>query len=140
MGLELSELNMSSDSWDRYVNPDSQYHYDENDPHCNTHGSGFWHSEGGTLKQNYNNIRDSEVYSRNEEIFHNVVHFYFSRNGVIVLIISILLCLITSTFSPEGLFFWNVLLFIIVWGFYEITVRKEVRAEWDEIQDEINTF
>jgi hypothetical protein len=131
---------MSSDSWERYVNPDSQYRYDENIHWLNNHGNEGWHTNGGTLKQAYNNIRDSEVCTRNEEIFHNVIHFYCSRNGVIVLAISIVLCLITSTFSLEGLFFWNSLLFIIVWGFYEITVRKAVRAEWDEIQEEMNSL
>lgn len=131
---------MSSDSWERYVNPDSQYRYDEKGHRLNNHGNGVWHTKGETLKQNYNNIRDSEVYTRNEEIFHNVIRFYFSRNGVIVLAISIVLCLITSVFSLEGLFFWNILLFMIVWGFYEITVKKVVRAEWDEIQEEMNTL
>jgi hypothetical protein len=131
---------MSSDSWERYVNPDSQYRYDENVHQLNNHGDDVWNTEGETLKQNYNNIRDSEMRTRNEEIFHKVLHFYLSRHGVVVLVVSIGLCLITSTFSLEGLFFWNILFFMIVWGFFEITVRNAVRAEWDEIQEEMKTL
>jgi hypothetical protein len=131
---------MSPDRLERYVNPDSQYRYDETSFRFHDHGNGFWRSEGETLKQDYNKIRDSEMQTRNMEIFHKVLHFYLSRNGVIALLISIGLCLITSVFSFEGLFFWNILLFMIVWGFYEITVRKAVRADWDEIQEEMSTL
>jgi hypothetical protein len=131
---------MSPGFWEKYVNPDYRYRYDEKTQSFYHNRNGFWQSEGGTLKQNYNNIRDSEIQTRNREIFHNVIHFYFSRNGAIVLFISLVFCLLTSTFSIEGLFFWNILLLIIVWGFYELSVRKEVRAEWDEIQEEIETL
>lgn len=72
--------------------------------------NGFWQSEGGTIKQNYNNIRNSEILTRNREIFHNVIHFYCSRNGIVVLFISLVFCQVTSTFSIEGLFFWNALI------------------------------
>ena len=139
-GIKIVELNMSPDPLERYVNPDSQYRYDENTFRFHDQGNGLWHSEGGTLKQNYNNIRNLEIQIRNQEIFHNVTHFYFSGNGIIILFISLGFCLLTSTFSIEGLFFWNMVLLIIVWGFYEVTVRKKVRAEWDEIQEEIETI
>jgi hypothetical protein len=131
---------MSPDFWERYVNPDSRYRYDEKTHRFYHHHNEFGLSEGGTLKQDYNKIRDSEIQTRNLEIFRNVVQFYFSRNGLIVLAVSGVLCLVTSVFSLEGMFFWNVLLFIAVLGFYELTVRKEVRPEWEDIQEEIETL
>lgn len=131
---------MSPDSWEKQVNPDARYRYQEKIPGFTDHGNGFWHPEGETLRQNYNSIRDSEVRTRNEEILHRVFRFYFSGYGLIVIAISLVLALVTSVFSPEGLFFWNIVLFIIVWGFYEMAVRKEVRAEWDEVQDELDTI
>lgn len=131
---------MGPDFWERYVNPDSRYRYDEKTHRLNHQRNALWQSEGGTLKQNYNNIRDAEMQTRNMEIFHNVIHFYCSRNGIIVLFISLVFCLLTSTLSVEGLFFWNIILLIIVLGYYRMTVRKEVRAEWDDIQEEIETL
>jgi hypothetical protein len=79
---------MSPDSRENYVNPDAQYRYNENIPQFTDRGNGSWHPESETLKQNYNNIRDSEIRTRNEEIFQNVIHFYFSGKGVIVLVLS----------------------------------------------------
>jgi hypothetical protein len=131
---------MVPDFWERYVNPDSRYRYDEKTHRLNHHRNEVWLSEGGTLKQNYNKIRDSEIQTRNREIFSRVIHFYFSRNGLIVLFFSLFFCLVTSTLSIEGLFFWNIILLIIVLGYYGMTVRKEVRAEWDDIQEEIETI
>jgi hypothetical protein len=131
---------MSPDTWERYVNPDSRYEYDENTDRFHDHGNGFWHSEGGTIRQEYTSIRNSEIQTREKEIFHHVLHFYFSGKGVIVLVISMVLSLITSTFSVEGLFFWNFLLLMMVWIFYEMTIRKKVRADWEEIEEEIVTF
>jgi hypothetical protein len=100
-------------------NADSGYRYDENAQQFHDHGTDIWQTEGKTLHQDYDHIRTSEVQTRNQEIFDKFIHFYFSRNGVIVLVISILLSLITSTLSPEGLLFWNIVLALIVWGFYE---------------------
>lgn len=131
---------MGPDFWERYVNPDSRYRYDEKTHQLNHHRNDVWHSEGGSLKQNYNSIRDSELQIRNREIFSHVFHFYFSRNGIIVLFISLVLSLLTSTLSVEGLFFWNIILLIIVLGYYGLTERYEVRAEWDDIQEEIETI
>jgi hypothetical protein len=131
---------MSRDSWEKYLNSDSGYRYDENAQRLHDHGNDIWHTEGGSLHQDYNNTRASEVQTRNQEIFEKVIHFYFSRKGVSVLVISILLCLITSSLSPEGLFFWNIVLALMVWGFYEMTVRTKVRAEWNEIWEEIETI
>lgn len=134
------ELNMPPDFWEKYVNPDSRYRYDEKK-------HGFYHyrnellqSGQGTLKQNYNKIRDSEIETRTREIFHNVFQFYFSRNGVFVLVLSIVISLVTSVFTLEGLFFWNLLFFITVLGFYQLTVRNDVRAEWEDIQEEIDSI
>lgn len=131
---------MGPDFWERYVDPDSRYRYDEKTHQLNHHRNVVRQSEGGTLKQDYNKIRDSELQTRNTEIFSHVFHFYFSRNGIIVLFISCVFCLIASTLSLEGLFFWNIVLLIIVLGYYGMTVRKEVRAEWDEVQEEIETI
>jgi hypothetical protein len=133
-------LNMGPDFWERYVNPDSRYRYDEKTHRLYHNRNEFWLSEEGTLKQNYNKIRDSEIQTRNREIFHNVIHFYYSRNGIIVLFISLVFCLLSSTLTIEGLFFWNIILLMIVMGYYGLTVRKEVRAEWDDIQEEIDTI
>jgi hypothetical protein len=130
---------MGPDFWEKYVNPDSRYRYDEKTHQLNHHRNDVWQSEG-SLKQNYNNIRDSEIQTRNREIFSHVFHLYFSRNGIIVLFISLVFCLLTSTLSVEGLFFWNIILLIIVLGYYGMTVRKEVRAEWDDVQEEIETI
>jgi hypothetical protein len=131
---------MSRDSWERYLNSDSGFRFDENAQRFHDHGADVWHTEGGTLHQDYNNIRTSEVQTRNQEILLRVIHFYFSRNGVIVLVISVLLCLITATLTPEGLFFWNIVLALIIWGFYEITVKIKVRDEWHEIWEEMETI
>ena len=133
-------MNMSEESWEKYLEPGASYELDENAMRLHDHRSDSWHAKGETLQQNYNDIRDSEKTVRNEEIFQKVKHFYFSRNGGIILVISVLLCLITSTFSLEGLFFWNIILFMIVWGFHEITARSQVRAEWEEIEEEFDTI
>jgi hypothetical protein len=42
--------------------------------------------------------------------------------------------------SIEGLFFWNIILLMIVLGYYGMTVRKDVRPEWDDVQEEIETI
>ena len=68
---------MGPDFWERYVNPDSRYRYDEKTHRLNHHRNEFWQSEGGTLKQNYNNIRDSEIQTRNREIFSERYPFLF---------------------------------------------------------------
>jgi len=131
---------MGPDFWERYVNPDSRYRYDENLNRIHHHRNEFWQSKGGALKQNYNTIRDSEIQNRNREIFSHVFHCYFSRNGIIVLFVSLVLCLLTSTVSVEGLFFWNIILLVIIFGYYGMTVRNEVRPEWEDIQEEIETL
>jgi hypothetical protein len=131
---------MSQNSWEKYVNTDPDYHYDENAGQIHEIGDESWHIEGQNLHQEYNNIRSSELQNRNREVFHKFISFYLSRNGVIVLAISIILCLVTSSLSLEGLFFWNIILAIIVWGFYEMTTRMEVQAEWNEIWEELKEF
>jgi hypothetical protein len=47
---------------------------------------------------------------------------------------------ITSAVSPEGFFFWNIVLFIIVWLRYEIAARSPVRAEWEDVQEEFESL
>jgi hypothetical protein len=131
---------MSHESWEKYVNTGSTINPDENTRQFHDNGNEIWHTDGRTLQQNYNEIRASEIKKREEKIFHKVIHFYFSRNVVIVVLISIILCLITSTFSLEGLFFWNILLVGIVWGYYQVKVRTRVRPEWDEVWEEIDTI
>jgi len=129
---------MSPDSWEKYVNTDPDSLYNEKTGRIPDIGSGSWHIEGQDLHQNYNRIRYQELQNRNREVFHKFTGFYLSRNGVIVLAISIVLCLLTSSLSPEGLFFWNMLLAIVVWGFCEMTSRTEVQPEWNEVWEEMN--
>jgi hypothetical protein len=131
---------MSQDSWEKYVNTDPDYHYDGNAERIHEIGEESWHTGGQNLHQEYNNIRSSEVQNRNREVFHKFIGFYLSRNGVIVLAISIVLCLVTSSLSFEGLFFWNIILAIIVWGFYEMTTRMDDQAEWNEVWEELKEF
>jgi hypothetical protein len=131
---------MSQNSWEKFVNSDPGYHYDETAERFHKLWDGSWQIEGQNLQQNYSNIRDSEVQNRNLEIFHKFIGFYLSRNGIIVLVISIVLCLGTSSLSFEGLFFWNILLAIIIWGFYEMTIRMEIWPEWNEVWEELKEF
>jgi len=128
---------MARDSWEKYVNTGTRISLDEDNRQLHNHGNGLWHIDGETLDQNYSDIRASEIETRNQEIFRRFRHFYWSKKGVIAGIISVLFGLATSSLSPEGLVFWNLLIAVLVWGFYEITVRTTVRAEWNEIWEEM---
>jgi hypothetical protein len=129
---------MPTETWEKYVNTDPDSLYDEKNVRIPETGSGSWHIEGDSLHQNYNHIRSREVQNRNREVFHKFTGFYLSRNGIIVLAVSIVLCLVTSSLSLEGLFFWNMVLAIVIWGFCEMTSRTEVQPEWNEVWEEIN--
>jgi hypothetical protein len=131
---------MSCESWENCVNSGSDFCYDENYQRVHGLGNEIWQVEEGTLSHLHNDIRISDIQKRNEEIFYKIKHFYFSKNGIILVGISIMLCLLTSTFSLEGLFFWNILFAFIVVGFCEIAVRTKVRADWREIWKEIENF
>lgn len=131
---------MPHDSWESYVDTGSPIHPDENIRRLHDNGRELWHTETSTLQQDYNDIRAAEIKKREEKIIHNVIHFYFSRNCLIVIFISIVLSLVTSTFSLEGLFLWNVVLGGFVWGYFQVTVRNDVRSEWNEIWEEIDTL
>ena len=131
---------MSCESWENYVNSGSDFSYDENYQRFHGLGNEIWQVEEGTLSHLHNDIRISDIEKRNQEIFNKIKHFYFSKNGIILLGISIALCLLTSSFSLEGLFFWNILFAFIVVGICEIAVRTQVRAEWREIWKDIENF
>jgi hypothetical protein len=131
---------MSCESWENYVNSGSDFSYDENYQRFHGLGNEIWQVEEGTLSHLHNDIRISDMEKRNQEIFNKIKHFYFSKNGIILLGISIMVCLLTSTFSLEGLFFWNILFAFIVVGFCEIAVRTKVRAEWRDIWKDIENF
>jgi hypothetical protein len=131
---------MSCESWENYVNSGSDLSYDENYQRFHGLGNEIWQVEEGTLSHLHNDIRISDMEKRNQEIFNKIKHFYFSKNGIILLGISIMVCLLTSTFSLEGLFFWNILFAFIVVGFCEIAVRTKVRAEWRDIWKDIENF
>jgi hypothetical protein len=133
-------MKNSEDSWKNYLEPGPGYQIDQNSLRLHENRPDSWKVKGDSLKQNYNYVRESEKTVRDEEIFQRVKNYYLSRNGLIVLVISVVLCLITSTLSLEGLFFWNIILFMIVWGFHEITARTQVRSEWEEVQEEFDTF
>ena len=131
---------MPHDSWETYVDTGSPIQPDENIRQLHDNGRELWHTEAGTLQQDYNDIRASEIKKREDKIIHNVIHFYFSRNCLIVIFISLVLSLVTSTFSLEGLFLWNIVLGGFVWVYFQLTVRNEVRSEWNEIWEEIDTM
>ena len=131
---------MSRESWESYVNTDSHFCYDKSSQQIHENGNELWNLTGMTLPQIHNNIRLADIQKRNQDVVRKIKHFYFSRNVVILVGLSIVLGLLTSTFSVDGLLFWNILFAIIVWGFYEIATRTAVRAQWREIWDEIDTF
>jgi hypothetical protein len=128
---------MSTDPLEKIVKVDPDFQYDENTEKVHKLWDDSWHIEGQNLQQNYNKTRDAEMNTRIEEIFSKTKTFYCSGKGVIVLIVSIVLCVITETLSAEGLFFWNIVLLIIVLGYYHVTSRTEVQPEWNEAWEEM---
>ena len=121
------------------MDQDSRFQYDES-IRLHDQGGESWHTPGETLEQDYNEVRNAEVRRRTEDVFGAVARFYYSRNGLLVLGISVLLCLLTATFSPEGLFAWNLVLLAVVWAYFEITSRSRISPEWDEVREEFETI
>jgi hypothetical protein len=129
---------MSQESWENYVGGGPDFSLDENSLRLHGHGDDLWHvEEEGSFRHHYTAIRLSDVEKRNQEIVRRIKHFYLSRNVIAVVVTSLVLCVITSTLSIEGLLFWNILLAGIIVAFFEMTVKRKVRPEWREIWDEI---
>lgn len=131
---------MPEDSWEKNLYPGPEYTIDENSLRLHQIPGNSIHVSGQTLGQNYNQIRDSEKNTRFEEVLQNVGRFYVSRYGVGILVLSVILSAVTSVLSAEGIFFWNIILFIIVWVKYELSARSPVRAEWQDIEEEFDTL
>ncbi len=131
---------MSPDSWELPQITGSGLRFDEKSLSLHEQRDQLWHEEGGKYHQRYNEIRQSEVLKRNRDIFYRVAGFYLSKKGLVVVAISVVLALVTSSLSFEGIFFWNFLLAIIVWVFFEMTSREEVRPEWSEVWQEQKNF
>jgi len=131
---------MPENNWEKYLDPGPEYRIDQDTLRLHEIPAHSWRLTGQTFRQNYNGMRDSEINTRFEEVFRNVGRFYFSRNGIIILVLSIILCAVTSVVSAEGFIFWNIVLFSIVWIKYELSARAPVRAEWEDIQEEFETL
>ena len=131
---------MPEDSWEKNLYPGPDYTIDENSLRLHQIPGDSIRVSGQTLGENYNHIRDSEMNTRFEEVLRNVGRLYFSRYGIGILALSVILSAVTSVLSPEGIFFWNIVLFIIVWVKCEFSARSPVRAEWQEIEEEFDTM
>jgi|WetSurMetagenome_2_1015567.scaffolds.fasta_scaffold02386_8 hypothetical protein len=132
---------MPQESWESYIDGGPDFSLDENSLRLHGHGDDLWQvEEEGSFRHHYSMIRLSEVEKRNQEIFRRIKHFYLSRNVLAVVVTSLVLGVITSTLSVEGLLFWNILLAVVIVAFFEMTVKKKVRPEWREIWDEIENI
>ena len=131
---------MNEQNWERYLDPGPDYQISQDALRLHEIPDHAWDLNGHTLGQNYTAMRDSEQNTRFEEVFLNVGRLYLSRYGIAILAVSLVLCAVTSVVSFEGFVFWNIVLFIIVWVKYEISARAPVRAEWQDVQEEIETL
>lgn len=131
---------MPEDSWEKNLYPGPEYTIDENSLRLHQISGNSIRVSGQTLGQNYTHIRESEKNTRFEEVLQNVGRFYISRYGIGILVLSVVLSAVTSVLSVEGIFFWNIILFIIVWVKYELSARSPVRAEWQDIEEEFDTL
>jgi|GEM_PF-3536966 len=128
---------MPQTSWENYLSPGPDFCLDENSLRLHDHGADIWQVEEGSFRKHYTSTRVADIEKRNREILRRIKQFYCSRNVVVVVLTSAVLGLITSTFSIEGLLFWNILLAGLVIAFFEMTVKRKVRPEWREIWEEI---
>ncbi|OPX64094.1 MULTISPECIES: hypothetical protein [unclassified Methanoregula] len=131
---------MPEDSWEKNLYPGPGYTIDEDSLRLHQIPGDSIRVRGHTLGENYNHIRESEMDTRFEEVLRSVGRVYFSRYGIGILVISVILSAATSVMSPEGIFFWNVILFVIVWIKSELSARSPVRAEWQDVEEEIDTL
>jgi len=131
---------MPEDSWEKNLYPGPDYTIDENSLRLHQIPGDSIRVSGQTLGENYNHIRDSEMNTRFEEVLRNVGRLYFSWYGIGILGMSLILSAATSVLSPEGIFFWNVILFVIVWVKSELSARSPVRAEWQDVEEEFDTL
>jgi len=131
---------MTEQNWEQYLDPGPDYAIDQETLRIHDIPDNSWHLNGKTLGQTYNGIRDSEKNTRFEEVLGNVGRFYCSRNVIALLAVSLALCAVTSVVSIEGFLFWNIVLFIIVWVKFELGARAQVRPEWQDVQEEIETL
>ena len=129
---------MARDSWEKYVNTGSEIRADYTPGRMHDRGNGDMLAAGRTLDQDYTAIRVREIRKRNEEVFRGIRLFYCSWKGALLEIISVAVCMLTSTFSMDGFIVWNLVFAILVWAFYEMSVKTEVRDEWSEVWGEIN--
>jgi hypothetical protein len=131
---------MPEESWEKNLDPGPDYRVEESTLRLHAIPGNLLNLNGQTLKQNYDGVRDSEKNIRFEEVLQKVREFYFSRKGVALLVVSVILSAITSVLSPEGIFFWNIVLFILVWVKFELSAKSPVRAEWQDIEEEFDTL
>jgi hypothetical protein len=94
------------------------------------HENEFLHSEAGGHYIRYNDARNEEIARRHNEIWSNVSRTYFSKSGIVILVISIILSIITApTEILGGIIVWNILIFILVFGFFSLFAKTQVRPE-----------
>ena len=121
---------MSRESWERNSDVQSEYFANENRRLHIEPENDYWHSETGQYLIRYNHERNEEINRRNAEILGNLKSFYSSRNGIILsLIVSIMVCILTSTVSVLGFILWNLVLFFPVVGYYRMFAKTKVRPE-----------
>ena len=118
--------------------PVADYHDAENQRRYIEHESQWAHSEAGQYEIRYNdaraaeiNQRNEEISMRNEEIMDNLIKLYFSKNGIIILVISVVLTVVTSPliYLGVGLVGWNLLILIILGSWFFITAKTKIITE-----------
>lgn len=95
----------------------------------------YLHSPAGQYHIRYNDARNEDIARRNDElnkryaeIMGNLSKFYFSRKGIIILIISFVLSLVTFPMNSlfQGLVTWNILILIVMGLFFYVTAKTKI--------------
>jgi len=123
---------------DDNYDPVGVYHQAENERRFIEHEHQWAHSEAGQYEIRYNdarfaeiNQRNFEISMRNKEIMDNLVKLYLSKNGLIVLVISLVLTALTFSFKViiVGLVGWNIFILIILGLYFFVTAKTKVTTE-----------
>ena len=121
---------MARDNWNRHLDAQANYHENEDARRRMEHENEYWHSNAGGHHIRYNDARNEEISRRNQEILRNLKNLFLSKIIGIILIISIGLSLLTSIKAiVTGIIVWNILIFVLMCGFYRIFAKTQVRPE-----------
>lgn len=119
-------------------NPVDAYHHSENQRRYLEHENQWAHSDAGQYEIRYNdaradeiNQRYAEISMRNKEIIDNLIKLYSSKNGIIILVISVVLTVLTFRLTDffVGLIGWNIFILIILGLYFLITAKTKIKTE-----------